>query len=243
MRIGIFGDIHGNIDALRAIIGSLQDCGAERLYCTGDVVGYGAAPGECIDLLRDLRIPCAQGNHDQAVSATGAVDQQMRPEAREAILWTRKQLSKAQLRWLAALPARIDEDGFTVVHASHVPVPEWAYILNERSAIGNLLFQRCPLAFNGHSHVPIYLAHRPGERVRLDLLRNILLPNGHRFMIGVGSVGQPRDGDPRAAGVVYDTVVRSVRLLRGTYDVAAAQRRIRQARLPDDLADRLAQGH
>ena len=242
MQIAVFGDIHGNIDALTAVLQTLNHIGVERMVCTGDIVGYGACPSECIEVLRELGIPAVRGNHDEYTSQTQRLDWRIRPEAREVIFWNRKALSTDQLSWLAALPFMIETDGFSVVHASHAYLPHWPYILNERAAIHNFLFQRAHLAFNGHSHVPVYITHRSGQRPKLDLLRNALLPRARRLIIGVGAVGQPRDGDPRACVVVYDSDVRSVRVLRVAYDVKAAQRRIRRAGFPDDLAERLALG-
>ena len=242
MLIAVFGDIHGNIDALTAVVGTLDKMGVERMYCTGDIVGYGACPGGCIDMLRDLGIPSVRGNHDEYTSQTTRLDWRIRPEAREVIFWNRKVLSKSQIQWLADLPFIVRGDGFSVVHASHAYLPHWPYVLNERTAIHNFLFQRENLAFNGHSHVPVGISHRPGKRPKLDLLRNMFLPRERSFIIGVGAVGQPRDGDPRATVVLYDTDVKAIRVLRIPYDVKAAQRRIRREGLPDDLAERLALG-
>ncbi|MBN2451906.1 MAG: metallophosphoesterase family protein [Lentisphaeria bacterium] len=242
MSIAFLGDIHGNIDALRAVLGALSELGVRRIYCTGDVVGYGASPGECVDAVRGAGIPCVKGNHDDYVSRGGVTDWQIRPEARKAILWTQRQLSAEQVRWLHGLPHKIEAGGFSVVHASHAYLPHWPYVLNERAAIHNFLFQRCAFAFSGHSHVPLYVAHRHGHRPKLDLLRNVLLPSRQKVLIGVGAVGQPRDSDPRACMVLYDPEVKSIRVHRVVYDVAAAQARIRDAGLPSELADRLAVG-
>jgi len=242
MQTAIFGDIHGNIEALTAVLQTLSNLGVEKMYCTGDIVGYGASPRECLELVRDLGICSVRGNHDDYTTQTGGREWRIRPEAREVILWNRSQLGPEHLDWLRQLPHVHQEKHFSVVHASHVYVPQWPYILNERAAIHNFLFQPRSLCFCGHSHVPVYVSHRPGRRPQLDLLHNTLLPRRQSVAIGVGAVGQPRDNDPRACVVLFDDEVHSVRVVRVAYDVEGAQQRIRSAGLPDELAERLALG-
>lgn len=242
MLTAVFGDIHANYEALTAVLQALSDLRVGRLFCTGDVVGYGASPRECIELLQGLGVTCVRGNHDDYTSHTDGREWRIRPEAREAITWTRSQLGAEHLAWLHSLPYVHRDEDFSLVHASHVYTPQWPYILNERAAIQNFLFQPGHLSFCGHSHVPVYVVHRAGHRPELELLRNVLLPRRHRVAVGVGAVGQPRDNDPRACAVIYDSAVRSVRVVRVPYDVVGAQRRIRLAGLPEDLADRLALG-
>jgi diadenosine tetraphosphatase ApaH/serine/threonine PP2A family protein phosphatase len=242
MYTAVIGDIHGNIEALTAVLRTLSSLGIQRIFCTGDIVGYGASPRQCVELVRDLGIPSVRGNHDDYTTHEDGGRWHIRPEAKEVILWNRSQLSKDLIDWLRALPYVRQEQGFTMVHASHVYTPQWPYILNERTAIQNFLFQPGNLSFCGHSHVPVYIAHRAGRRPSLDILRNVILPRRQRVTIGVGAVGQPRDNDPRACVVLYDTQVRSVRVLRVPYDVEAAKLRIRRAGLPEDLAVRLALG-
>ena len=242
MHIAVIGDIHANFEALTAVLRALGDLGIHRVFCTGDIVGYGASPRQCVELVRDLGIPSVRGNHDDYTTHEDGREWRIRPEAREVILWNRSQLSKEHVDWLRGLPYMRQEQGFSMVHAAHVYTPQWPYVLNERTAIQNFLFQPGTLSFCGHSHVPVYIAHRGGRRPVLDILRNVILPRRQRVAIGVGAVGQPRDNDPRACAVLYDTVVRSVRVLRVPYDIQAAQQRIRSAGLPHDLAERLALG-
>jgi predicted phosphodiesterase len=242
MYIAVLGDIHGNLEALRAVLQALKDLHIQRIFCTGDIVGYGASPRECIDLVREMGIPAVRGNHDDYTAHTGVREWSIRAEAKEVILWTRTQLAKDQIEWLDALPCVRQEEGFTLVHASHAYAPDWPYILNERTAIHNFLFQPGSLSFCGHLHVPLYIAHRPGLRPVLDILHSVILPRRQRVAIGVGAVGQPRDNDSRACVVLYDTEASTVRVLRVPYDIESAQKRIRRAGLPEDLADRLAFG-
>lgn len=241
MKIGIIGDIHANLDALLAVLEALDSVSVDAILCTGDVVGYGACPRECIDIIRELEIPCAQGNHDEYTSQVGQ-DWLIQPDARIVIHWNQEVLPESSIEWLAALPRVVEFEGMEILHSSHVWWPEWPYVINDRTAVENFLFQASRLTFNGHSHVPLCVSHLPGKRPHLGLLRNMFLPRKQRLLIGVGSVGQPRDGDPRTACVVYDSQEDSIRILRVPYDIAAAQQRIRKAGLPEELGNRLAVG-
>ena len=204
MHYAIVADIHANIDAFRAVLDALSRTDVDQIICAGDVVGYGACPQECIDILRERKIPTVMGNHDEYTTQVGA-DWMIRPQAREVIHWNQEHLSEDSIEWLAALPRRLDGDGFCVVHSACTRVPDWAYVLSERAAVQHFLFQPSPLCFNGHSHVPIHVSHSEGKKPLLRLLNTMVLPRQHRTLIGVGSVGQPRDGDPRATCVLYDS--------------------------------------
>lgn len=241
MKIGIFGDIHGNIDALTAVLDAFGHADVDRMLCTGDVVGYGACPKECIDIVRELDIPTVRGNHDEYTTEFGG-DWRIREEAKHVIRWNQQQLPPGHIEWLAKLPRSYVFEDFIVVHSSLAWCPDWPYVLNQRTAIHSFLFQDQQLCFNGHSHVPICARHQDGTRPQIDLLRNFFVPRTQKVLIGVGSVGQPRDGDPRSCAVIYDTEQKSIRLLRIPYDVEAAQARIFRAGLPESLALRLAVG-
>ena len=242
MKIGIISDIHGNDAALQAVLRVLEHHGAQRIVCAGDVVGYGPRPSACIHTLRTSDIDCVRGNHDQYTVLERHDALRIQPEAREVIRWTRDHLSAEELDWLENLPMVRHVNGFALIHASHVVFPRWPYIVNENQAMDNFLFQRVRLAFNGHTHVPLCVGHDPGGRAQVGLLRNMFLPRRRRLLIGVGSVGQPRDGDPRASCVLYDTDHQYVRLLRVEYDIAVTQQQIRDAGLPHFLAERLSEG-
>jgi predicted phosphodiesterase len=242
MLTGFIGDIHGNIDALEAALETLRAHRVERIICTGDIVGYGACPRECIDLIRQLRIPSVLGNHDHYTTQIGG-DWSIRPAARHVIRWTQAHLERDYVDWLANLPMNLDYGTFTVRHASHVWFPDWPYVVNRREVIQHLLFQPRRLCFNGHCHAPVRISHRAGKPVAVDSLGNLLLPRNQRLTIGVGSVGQPRDGDWRAAVVIFDENREFIRLLRVPYPVEKARQRILDARFPSELADRLLVGH
>ena len=242
MLTGLIGDIHGNIDALEAALDALRQHRVDRIVCTGDIVGYGACPGECIDLIRQLDVPSVLGNHDQYTTDIGG-NWAIRPAAKQAIRWTQAHLRREYVEWLGQLPMSLDCGGFTVCHASHVWFPSWPYLVERREIVQHLLFQPKPLCFNGHCHAPLRISHRVGSLPVAANLGNMLLPRNQRVTIGVGSVGQPRDGDWRACVVVYDEERQFVRLLRVPYPVEKARRRILDAKLPAELGDRLLVGH
>jgi diadenosine tetraphosphatase ApaH/serine/threonine PP2A family protein phosphatase len=223
------------------MIEALDRAKVDSLVCTGDVVGYGACPRECIDIVRERNIPTVKGNHDEYVTQVGG-QWRIQPDAREGVLWTQKTISESHMAWLEALPRVLSLDGLQVLHASHAWWPRWSYVINERTAVHNFVFQPSRITFNGHTHVPLCVSHQAQHMPQLEMLHNMFLPRTPRLLVGVGSVGQPRDGDPRACGVVYDTESGAIRLVRVAYDVETAQARIRKAGLPDELAVRLAQG-
>ena len=242
MLIAIIGDIHGNVDALWATLDVIDRLAVDDIICAGDVVGYGGAPSECIDLIRGRAIRSVKGNHDAYAVHPENMTAAVREEAANVISWTRSALTVELLEWLDALPASLDGDDFQVTHASNQPFPEWHYILSPRRAAMHFLFQKKPLSFTAHSHVPLLGMHQPGHHLTLELFRNLIIPTNVSVMVGVGAVGQPRDQDPRASAMLYDTDKRSVSILRVKYDVVAAQNRIREAGLPESLASRLEWG-
>ena len=243
MLLGIIGDIHANIDALQKTLDAMERLNVHKIYCTGDVVGYGAAPSECIRLVQEYDIPCCCGNHDSYVSHPGQYNKNfIRPEASQVIDWTRSVLSKEELDWLANLPYFIETDGFLITHASCQPYPQWMYVTNPNAASMHLLFQHKKLCFTGHSHIPVIATHKPGKKIFFDIFHNMVLPKEGNVMVGVGAVGQPRDDDSRACAILYDTDEHSVTMLRVKYDIHSAQQRIWDNHLPDILATRLALG-
>lgn len=243
MLIGIIGDIHANIDALNATLDVFDRLAVRNIFCAGDVVGYGGAPGECVDILRERRIPTACGNHDSYTAHPEQYNSRnVRPEANKVIEWNRKVLRPDQIAWLAGLPLMLETDDFVVTHASCQPYPPWVYVTTQRSAAMHLLFQPSRLCFNGHCHVPLLATHRPGHSLTLEFFHNIILPRNTNIMIGVGAVGQPRDEDPRACAILYNNEARSATILRVKYDIRAAQKRILDNGLPPSLASRLECG-
>ncbi len=239
MRYAIFGDIHANIHALNAVFADAHAHLCTHYVCMGDIVGYNAYPSECIAAIRDLECPVVKGNHDEQASM---IDEQegFNPLAEEAINWTRLQLTDDERAWLRELRLQRQVRDFTIVHATLDTPHKWGYIFNQLDAAASFSYQHTSICFIGHTHSPkAYIRDGSVRSVPLDILT---VENGKKYIINVGSVGQPRDGDWRAAYCIYDTEAREVELRRVEYDLAGAQAAILSVGLPSKLADRLAAG-
>ncbi len=241
MKIGVISDIHGNLQAFEAVLAALQTENVGRILCAGDVVGYGANPLKCIELVRRHRIICVRGNHDDMVAHDGR-EKKLRPDVRQTIAWTRDRLPDEAIDWLGKLPMQTQYAGIEILHASHVFRPQWQYVLDKCSLIANFLFQRGAIAFNGHTHVPFVGIHNRGAEPRLARIQDFKLPEKSRYLINVGSVGQPRDRNPEACYATFDTRERHLRLHRVKYDIDTAAQAIRAAALPEFFATRLEVG-
>lgn len=246
MRILVLSDIHGNRFGLEAALDAARGCGA--IICLGDVVGYGAHPNECCEILRKRQVRCLGGNHDAA--ALGTLDiQWFNPVAKKAILWTREELTEENKNWLAALEPRADwaSQGFQAVHASlRQPLKE--YIHDRGAAWPTMELMTQPLCFYGHTHeADAYSCTHPGgpsdlDRQALPLGGTVTLKPGFRYLINPGSCGQPRDGNPKAKFAIYDTAARTVEVRAVDYDYFSACAAILDAGLPAMLGDRLFVG-
>ncbi|MFO1076535.1 MAG: metallophosphoesterase family protein [Planctomycetota bacterium] len=245
MRIGILGDIHANVEALTAVVDALRNDGVDIFVQVGDIVGYGPEPSQCIEIVRELGCSVCLGNHDAAVLDlldTSYFNQY----ARAAILWTKAQLREDDLAFLRSLPLVVRQPPFTVVHGTlHMP-EQFGYVISPVEALDSLSHQDTQLCFVGHSHVPtIYLANKDALR-DLRVVMNSEAEIGYhgfdRVLVNVGSVGQPRDEDPRAAYALVDTHEETVSIRRVPYDIAKVQRKIIRAGLPEVLANRLSLG-
>ena len=238
----VLGDIHANIDALNAVLDDARAQGVTHFVCVGDVVGYNAAPAACIRAVRDeLGCPCVRGNHDHYVSDPGTNLADFHPSAAQVVEWTRSQLAADDVQWLHDLPLQKPVMGFMLVHATLDKPDHWGYVFENQQAEANFSYQYTPLCFHGHTHVPSIYSNEPGGVVHYQP-RDFTLELGQRLFINVGSVGQPRDGDPRASYVVYDMAARQIRFRRVAYDVQAAMARNRLAGLPEKCASRLEIG-
>ncbi len=243
MRILILSDIHGNLVALETV---LQVAGRfDRVWCLGDVVGYGPEPNACIEKLQAFDLVCVAGNHDWAVLDKLDLEE-FNPDARRAAVWTRDQLTPANREWLRALPERVppQAERFTLVHGSP-RYPIWEYVLTPAVARINFDYFDTPLCLTGHTHVPVIFRHLPREHraVAEPLPEGAPISlNAERLIINPGSVGQPRDGDPRAAYAMLDTDAQTFTHYRVGYAVAATQAKMEQAALPPPLITRLSYG-
>jgi diadenosine tetraphosphatase ApaH/serine/threonine PP2A family protein phosphatase len=229
--------------AMDACIARAYEAGFDEVICCGDIVGYGAAPKECIEFMRERKVQCVKGNHDYYVTEDDK-NFKIRKEAKIAIDWTRDQLDDSEIQWLRDLDmvAEINDD-VTLVHSSLAEPEDWVYVLNPAAAEDHFRCQKKPICFNGHVHVPILAKNDPPEPPQLVFLTSTELEVKYKYLVNVGSVGQPRDSDPRACGVIYDTETRKVRLFRIPYNVDKARDRIIDAGLPKKLGDRLLSGY
>jgi diadenosine tetraphosphatase ApaH/serine/threonine PP2A family protein phosphatase len=243
MKYGILGDIHANLSALDAVLARFVAEGVEHVISVGDVVGYGAAPRECIARLRVLGADVVKGNHDAA--CVGEIEvRYFNNYAREAVHWTAARLEVADKRWLAALPMTLDLEHCSVGHGTYHRPELFDYIQSTTDADPSLDAMPKGVCFVGHTHVPVTLM-----RLRDDPLRTaytvdteIDLSETRRALINVGSVGQPRDEDPRAAYAIYDSAADRAWIRRVEYDIEREAHRIRSAGLPSVLAERLFLG-
>lgn len=248
MRIAILSDIHGNLEALQAVLKHAQETGFDRLVCLGDVVGYGANPQECVEVVREQvsnnngRELVVKGNHDDAASGGG--DEYFNEQAQRAIRWTAEQLSDETLQWLRDLDMVFSfNPDYFLVHASPHQPENWHYVVNMGDAMSAFDSFVEQAAFIGHSHVPFFVSREMGEeQIQIHQVESIQMENGTRYLINVGSVGQPRDGDPRACYVFFDLEQRRIERYRVEYDIDRASRKILEAGLPEFLATRLHKG-
>jgi len=248
MRYLIIADMHGNWDALVAVMEDAQTRGFDEILVLGDLVGYGATPNEIVEELGRLQSPykAIRGNHDKVVSGIDS-GLNFNPTALLAARWTSQQLTEGNLGFIRDLPqgpVRID-DGLLICHGSVLDEDE--YLLAAMDAAESLQSVEDQLVFFGHTHIPSKFAYREEDgHMDVAVLDGdeviIQLEEGTRYMLNPGSVGQPRDRDPRAGYMIYDTGSQQVTLHRLEYPVEQAQERIRAAGLPDVLADRLAVG-
>jgi diadenosine tetraphosphatase ApaH/serine/threonine PP2A family protein phosphatase len=239
MKFAIFGDIHGNLEALQAVLRDAQAQGCGNYVCLGDIVGYGADPVACLESVRGLQCPVVRGNHDEGAANTSNLED-LNPLAQAALLWTRDQLSPEQRQWLADLKLVRQVRDFTIVHATLDSPGAWAYVTNRFDAMASFSYQFTQLCFYGHTHAPRIF--EKDDTVRGARGLEAQLVRGTKYFINVGSVGQPRDGDWRAAYAIYDAELHHVTIRRVDYDLDTAQQKILDAGLPPLLAERLALG-
>ena len=241
MRYAVFSDVHANLEALEAVLATCERLKIDRFLCLGDMIGYNADPVACMTRIKSLPdLSVVKGNHDEHAGSDRPVTD-FSSNAKVAIEWTRKQLLESDKQWLDALPMHIQVENITIVHATLDSPEEWGYIVDKFSAEANFYYQRSQLCFCGHSHRPLAFEKFGGIR-QLDHRSEIIIEAGHKYLINVGSVGQPRDGDCRSAFLSYDTDQQRAVLHRVPYNIKEAQRKIRRAGLPIGLAQRLEKG-
>lgn len=246
MRVAVLADIHANLPALEAVVADMQREGAEGLWHLGDAVGYGAEPFACLQMLADLDAVIVSGNHELAACDL-AEAQGFNPAASEAIRWTRKALDPATRQRICDLPVNASPvPGVFLFHG--LPGNAAGYLRTSETAamVFDHLSDRDPrirFAFFGHTHRPMVFTYLTGRPVRMfDPGPDLIAAPGRRYIINPGSVGQPRNGDPRAHYLLFDIEDNHLLFKRVEYDIPAAQERILSAGLPSSLAARLSQG-
>lgn len=245
MKAAVISDIHGNLEALVAVEQALGDLGADEVWCLGDIVGYGPNPNECVDRVRELchrpggDLIIVLGNHDEA--SIGGDISFFNPRAQAAALWTRSELTRECREFLGSLPLNLERDDALLVHASPFEPQLWHYIMGIHDAAYAFAHFNHRICLVGHSHYPL-VAELDGGVIRLLEGSEIPLRPGCRYLINVGSVGQPRDRDPRACFVTYEPDRNLATFHRVEYDVGTCQGKILKAGLPAMLAERLSIG-
>jgi predicted phosphodiesterase len=242
MKVAVVSDIHSNVQAFGAVLEAVADSDAGELWCLGDIVGYGADPDACVELVRRHVAVCLAGNHDIAVAGELPLDEFTRG-ASLAAQWTREVIEPANLSFLAELDPQGEESGMGLYHASPRD-PVWEYVLSALLAELCLDAQTRRVCLIGHSHVASSFVRHAGEAATGEPRREgteLDISTGE-WLLNPGSVGQPRDSDPRAAWMLLDLDGQVVSYKRTSYDVAGAAAAIRAARLPDSLAERLEYG-
>lgn len=239
MKYAILGDIHSNLEALTAVLADAKEQDVTNFCCVGDVVGYNANPVECLEKIKEISPITVRGNHDHYCSHADDLDN-FHPLAADVVDWTRHQLSAEQTEYLRSLRMVAPVETFTIVHST-LDTPEmWGYVFDKLEAEANFAYQTTTLCFYGHTHVP--LAFEKADGIRSGLYSKVRVSLGKKYFINVGSVGQPRDGDPRAAYVTYDMRENLIELRRVPYDFTITQQKILDAGLPGRVAARLAVG-
>ncbi|MEW5804748.1 MAG: metallophosphoesterase family protein [bacterium] len=241
MRYLIFSDVHGNLEALEALLARIEREKPDRIFFLGDAVGYGANPSECLHAIAETADLVLAGNHDYAAAGATPITF-FNPMAKEAILWTQAQLTPEEKLYLKSLPVVLHFPKICLAHSSPFEPAQWHYILSEADAAENFPCFSAPLCFVGHSHqAQIMMTDRSGTCRRI-LDEVIGLEEGHRYIVNVGSAGQPRDYNPMGAYCLYDENRRQVQILRFEYNIQKAQQKIIKAELPHFLAERLSAG-
>lgn len=240
MRYAIFSDIHSNLQAFEAVLEAYSEERIDKYFCVGDIVGYAANPIECLELARKLNSVVVAGNHDFAsVDLTGI--EYFNPVAKQAVLWTKRILNEDWKDFLKRLPLVFEDKDFSLVHGTLEDPEKFDYLTNEFVAKGTFDLIKNNLLFVGHTHVPgifieevSYISYSQAGKIKLT--------SDKRYIVNAGSVGQPRDGNPKASYCIFDTDTQLLEMKRINYDIEEAQKRILDAGLPAYLAQRLLVG-
>jgi predicted phosphodiesterase len=240
MRVAVISDIHANYHALAAVLGAIDDAAVDAVWCLGDTVGYGPRPNDCCDVVERRSDRCLVGNHDLVVLGELTVSD-FNDEAAAAALWTSQVLTQSSRSFLEGLKPLADVDAVDLFHAS-ARDPIWEYVLTEEAARATLQLSDAALVLVGHSHVALALALQGDEIVGGLAPAGASVELSGRWLLNPGSVGQPRDGDPRAAWLLLDLEQRFAAFHRVPYSIEDTQSEMHDRGLPPVLAARLARG-
>ena len=229
IKFALLGDIHANLEALVAVLSDAREQGCTHYACVGDVVGYNANPRECLDIVRSMEMPCVKGNHDEYASTLAPVEN-LNPRAAVAILWTRQKLREADKRWLSDLKYVRPVASFSIVHATLDSPQHWGYVFDKLAAAASFTYQNTSVCFYGHTHLP--MAFIRDSSVHGGSYSKLRVEPGSKYFINVGSVGEPRDGNPLAAYVIYELSEGFIELRRVAYDAASTEAKVLEAGLP-----------
>jgi predicted phosphodiesterase len=232
MKYAIISDIHSNLEALTKALAIIDEKKVDEIICLGDIVGYGANPNQCVELVRSRCSAAVLGNHDAAALNT-ALAYDFNAIARRAVFWTSDELTAENKSYLSSLPMTLKKENILFVHSSP-DVPEaWDYIIDPEEASSAIRGFDERICFIGHTHVPgIFTEHGRAKFVTQE----------EQYIVNVGSVGQPRDGNPKLAFGIFDSAVWEYELIRSEYDIQTAAEKIYAAQLPEELGNRLMYG-
>ncbi|HHE55629.1 MAG TPA: metallophosphoesterase [Caldithrix abyssi] len=236
MAIAVISDIHGNLEALTKAIDYIKAQNINEIYCLGDIVGYGPNPNECLEIVRQQCKVVLMGNHDYAAIGLARIEY-FNDFAKMATYWTMNQLSEENKEFLRGLPFMYQTDRFIMVHASPTNPEHWYYILTMNDALIEMQSFKQNICFVGHSHVPVIFNQQTSFK------NDITIEPNQKYIVNVGSVGQPRDGDPRLSFVLFDPEAGQIKYVRLKYDVNKTYEKIIKSGLPPFLAERLLKGY
>lgn len=244
MRYAIVSDIHSNLEALNSAVEIIDKMNIDAIFSCGDIVGYGPNPEECVNIIKKLSVDSVVGNHDYAVNHREE-EELFNTYARLAIQWTRKALSLESQRFLKNLPLSIEHKDFTIFHGSLDKYNPFYYILSPEDTSVSFKNLKTHIGFFGHSHIAGYFVKSKGNRITYFpciLGCKIHLKPDEKYLINVGSIGQPRDGNPEGAFAIYDAEKQTVEIIRFAYNIETTYNKIVQIGLPRFLGERLFNG-
>lgn len=241
MRYGIFSDVHSNLEALDAVTEAYQKEGIDSFLCIGDIVGYAANPIECAEKIKTIASNTVAGNHDWAAVDLFSLEYFI-PAAREALLWTKKRLTGSVKYFLESLKLTYENQDLVLAHGTLHEPDEFNYLIDEDSASLTFSVLKGRICFVGHTHRPGIFVKDYLDSIHYKDASRLEIKDYNKYIVNVGSVGQPRDGNPLAAYCIYDTDKSEVQIKRISYDIETARKKIISAGLPKFLGDRLLTG-